>query len=152
MSWSGPRSESISFPVVTGWMPNSRSATSNANWLFLAQSASFRELKSLEEGTKRGSTDHRSEIKWQIRRKNQVKKILSGGNAIPLNWESVFSQSASLANNNICQTTSHRMVWWLDELIYNFTVSPNHIFLHIQKGLQDLWQFQKCENYFMMPV
>lgn len=150
MSLSGPRSASISFPVVTGWMPNSRSATSNANWLFLAQSASFRELKSLEEETKRGRTEHRSEIKCQIRREKPGIKTLSGGDPTPLNWEPVFSQSVSLVTNNICWTAFHRVVWWLDELIYNLTVSPRHIFLHIQKGQQDLWQFHKRENYFIM--
>lgn len=48
LSWSGSWADAISLPVVTGGMPNSRSATSNASWLFSTASSSFRESKLLE--------------------------------------------------------------------------------------------------------
>ena len=48
LSLSGSWADAISLPVVTGGMPNSRSATSNASWLFSTVSSSFKESKLLE--------------------------------------------------------------------------------------------------------
>lgn len=52
LSLSGCGAEAISLPVVTGGMPNSRSATSNASWLFSTVSSSFKESKLLENQNK----------------------------------------------------------------------------------------------------
>lgn len=145
MSLSGPRSAFISFPVVTGWMPNSRSATSNANWLFLAQSASFKESKSLEKGVKRCRRNDRRKINKQINWEKTEVKTLSGLVAIPLHWEPVFAQSVSLVMHNICRKPSRRTVWWLDELIYNQShLTDTFSFMSKRDGrIYD----RKCENY-----
>lgn len=52
-SLSGSTTEDISLPVMHGQMPNSFSATSKANWLFLSWSRSSRESKSLQRGKER---------------------------------------------------------------------------------------------------
>lgn len=52
LSLSGSWADAISLPVVTGGMPNSRSATSNASWLFSTASSSFKESKLLENPNK----------------------------------------------------------------------------------------------------
>lgn len=59
LSLSGSWADAISLPVVTGGMPNSRSATSNASWLFSTASSSFRESKLLE---------NQNEVKFRHRR------------------------------------------------------------------------------------
>lgn len=57
LSLSGSWADAISLPVVTGGMPNSRSATSKASWLFSTASSSFRESKLLENQDKGQETE-----------------------------------------------------------------------------------------------
>ncbi len=139
MSLSGPRSPFISFPVVTGWMPNSRSATSNANWLFLAQSASFRESKSLER-SRNDRSEIEKQIKWEKTETNPYQVWMPFHCSVL-----VFAQSVSLVMDNVCRKPSHRTVWWLDKLIYDASHLANTFsFTSIRNGkIYD----RKCENY-----
>ena len=58
LSLSGSSADPTSFPVVKGGIPNSRSATSNASWLFLTTSSSFSASKSMRSGLKRWIIAH----------------------------------------------------------------------------------------------
>lgn len=49
VSLSGAEQVAISWPVITGLIPSSVRATSNASWLFLAVSSDDSELKSLKQ-------------------------------------------------------------------------------------------------------
>lgn len=100
-------------------------------------------------GTKRGRADHISEIVADQERESGKKYLIR--------WKchSVKLRiSASLANNNISQTTSHRMVWRLDELIYNFTVAFSFtsrrgckIYGNFRNVKMTLWCHRQCKSW-----
>ena len=79
LSLSGSWADAISLPVVTGGMPNSRSATSNASWLFSTASSSFKESKLLE---------NQNEVKFRERMErgeelNNLRVRSTAGDTVP---------------------------------------------------------------------